>query len=319
MHESYRKPMANPLMMLAMSAMPAKLKRNVLTQEVVRLRRNISLDLPWETTVKHLNDFSARMRASGYGERYRLEVIKSGVEGFDKMVAEEKNGGRPINQRRTWNEDQRQKKKELQKKNWFKRGGFDVPIFVPHTPNGELAKRMREVEAQNHQGRQIRFKIVEKGGVTLENLLRRSNPWSEESCGRANCFPCNGGGRGGSCWREGVVYALRCQECGDEVATYFGESGRNAYSRGKEHLEKLSSRDMDNSVLWLHSVHHHQGNEDVNYTMEVVRSYNEPLDRQIMEKVQISNFKGAVLMNRRNEMGGVRVERTQYRRWGGNS
>ena len=61
-----------------------------------------------------------------------------------------------------------------------------------------------------------------------------------------------------------------------------------------------------------------QGKEDVNFTMEVVRSYNEPLDRQIMEKVQISNFKGAVLMNRRNEMGGVRVERTQYRRWGGN-
>ena len=150
---------------------------------------------------------------------------------------------------------------------------------------------MKEAEAQNHQGRKIRFKIVEKGGVTLENLLRRSNPLSDESCGRADCFPCKGGGRGGSCWREGVVYALTCQECNEEVATYFGESGRNAYSRGKEHLEKLSSRDMDNSVLWLHSVHHHQGKEDVNYTMEVVRSYNEPLDRQIMEKVQISNFK----------------------------
>ena len=75
---------------------------------------------------------------------------------------------------------------------------------------------------------------------------------------------------------------------------------------------------MDNSVLWLHSVHHHQGKEEVNYTMEVVRSYNEPLDRKV-KKVQISNLKGAVLMNRRNEMGGVRVERTQYRRWGGNS
>ena len=107
------------------------------------------------------------------------------------------------------------------------------------------------------------------------------------------------------CWREGVVYALTCQECNEEVATYFGKSGRNAYSRRKEHLEKLSSRDMDNSVLWLHSVHHHQGKEDVNYTMEVVRSYNEPLDRQIMENVQILNLKGAVLMNRRNEIGGV--------------
>ena len=28
--------------------------------------------------------------------------------------------------------------------------------------------------------------------------------------------------------------------------------------------------------------------------------------------------KGEILMNRRTEMGGVRVERTQYRRWGGN-
>ena len=61
---------------------------------------------------------------------------------------------------------------------------------------------------------------------------------------------------------------------------------------------------MNNSVLWLHSVHHRHGKVDVNYSMEVVRSYKERLDRQIMEKVQISNFKGAVLMNRRNEMGG---------------
>ena len=76
-----------------------------------------------------------------------MEVIKSGVESFEKIVAEETKGGRPINQRRTWNEDQRQKKKELQKKNWFTRGGFDVPLFVPHIPNGELAERMKEVEA----------------------------------------------------------------------------------------------------------------------------------------------------------------------------
>ena len=36
-----------------------------------------------------------------------------------------------------------------------------------------------------------------------------------------------------------------------------------------------------------------------------------------MERIQIQNFKGPVLMNRRSEMGGVRVERMQYRRWGG--
>ena len=51
--------------------------------------------------------------------------------------------------------------------------------------------------------------------------------------------------------------------------------------------------------------------------MRVEGAYNEALERQLMERVRISNFEGDSLMNRRNEMGGIRVERTQYRRWGG--
>ena len=54
----------------------------------------------------------------------------------------------------------------------------------------------------------------------------------------------------------------------------------------------------------------------MSYSMRVTGSFREPLDRQIMERVQISKFTGPVLMNRRNEMGGLRVERTRYRRWG---
>ena len=116
LYEHYRKPMANPLMMLEMSAMPANMKRTVLTQEVIRIRRNISKKLPWETTVKHLDDFSERMKLSGYNEDYRYQVVKSGVEGFDKMLEEEENGGRPINRPKSWEEDKRQRKKELQKR-----------------------------------------------------------------------------------------------------------------------------------------------------------------------------------------------------------
>ena len=51
--------------------------------------------------------------------------------------------------------------------------------------------------------------------------------------------------------------------------------------------------------------------------MTVTGGYKEALDRQLMERVQISNFRGPLLMNRRNEMGGLRAERTRYRRWGG--
>ena len=136
LYENYRKPVANPLVMLEMSAMPANMKRTVLTQEVVRIRRNMSKQLPWDATVTHINDFSERLKLSGYDENYRFQVIKSGVEGFDKMLEEEINGGRPINRPRTWEEDRRQKKKELQKRNWYRKVGYDVPLFVPHTPRG---------------------------------------------------------------------------------------------------------------------------------------------------------------------------------------
>ena len=45
-----------------------------------------------------------------------------------------------------------------------------------------------------------------------------------------------------------------CEECGVKVAEYKGETGRNGYTRGKEHLEYLAAKNEDNSVLWLHSI-----------------------------------------------------------------
>ena len=204
----------------------------------------------------------------------------------------------------------------MQKYTWYRKGGYDVPLFVPHTPGGELARRMRSKEAENNQGRSVRFKIVEKGGRTLEQRLRRSDPWSGGNCGRVRCFPCRREG-GGDCWAEGVAYSLWCLECGYLVARYLGETGRNAYCRGLDHLDSLEAKDEATSVLWLHSVYHHDRREGVEYAMRVTSQHNDALTRQVTEMVNISTFEGPVLMNRRNEMAGIRIDRQQYRRWGG--
>ena len=74
------------------------------------------------------------MRLSGYKKDYRYQVIKSGVEGYEKMLRIEKLGGCPVNRPRTWEEDKRQAKKDLEKRNWFRKGNYHVPLFVPHTP-----------------------------------------------------------------------------------------------------------------------------------------------------------------------------------------
>ena len=77
-----------------------------------------------------------------------------------------------------------------------------------------------------------------------------------------------------------------------EDAQYKGETGKNGFKRGKY----LKKKDIKESVLWIYILHHHhhQGREGVLYSITVTGSYKEPLDRQSMEKVQISGFKGDI-------------------------
>ena len=94
-------------------------------------------------------------------------------------------------------------------------------------------------------------------------------------------------GEGGNCWRPGCTYSLNCDECSlifklnnniskkgkiIEVAQYKGETGKNDFERGKQNLKFLENKDTKESMLWLHSLHHHQGREDINYSMTVTGS-----------------------------------------------
>jgi hypothetical protein len=263
------------------------------------------------------------MLASGYDEQFRYQVLQAGVAGYEKMVKVEEEGGRPVNRPRSWQKDRRQRDNHHKGQNWYRSGGHHVPLFVPHTPGSELARRMRAKEEENNQGRATRFLICEMGGERVHQQLWRPNPWPRRRCGRPDCFPCRGE-RGGNCWVQGITYTLNCDTCsrargGREVAAYKGETGRNAFDRGTEHLASLAKRSERDSVLWLHSLYHHQGRVDVDYSMQVTGTFRKPLDRQISEKINISRFKGDILMNRKSELGGAVVERERfkYRRWGG--
>ena len=129
-------------------------------------------------SANHLSNLSIRMKASGYREQFRLEVIKSAIDGFNHMVEAEKTGGRQINRPRRWESDLRQKQKHNKKrKTGSMEGSHHVPLFVPHTPGSELAKLMRKKEEENNQGRKICFLVFELGGTKIHHLLWRPNPW----------------------------------------------------------------------------------------------------------------------------------------------
>ena len=103
------------------------------------------------------------------------------------------------------------------------------------------------------------------------------------------------GDEGGDCRKQRVTYTIICttyqkeRKARSNEAANEGETGRNAYNRGKEHLADFRKKSED-SIMWQHCLHHHQGREDITFCMKDKRAYKEPLDRQLGEKVDICKF-----------------------------
>ena len=91
-YQYYRKSMANFKVLMAESAMPTKMKRICLTQEVVRILRNTSKNLEEKIRTYYLSEFSLRMKDSGYTARFRLEVLKSGMATYERQLERDQAG-----------------------------------------------------------------------------------------------------------------------------------------------------------------------------------------------------------------------------------
>ena len=118
----------------------------------------------------------------------------------------------------------------------------------------------------------------------MEQLLSRSDTWAARGCSIDSCFQYHlGGGEGGSCQQEGILYLISCLKCkeGGTTAEYVGESARTGERRGCEHLRDLRNK-KDGKPLWDHSKEHHEGKVlDVDFKMKVLRKFKIPLEMQI--------------------------------------
>ena len=53
-----------------------------------------------------------KLKNSGYGEKYRKEILDSALKGFNKMLEEDRNGTKPLFRNRSWNNEEREKRIE---------------------------------------------------------------------------------------------------------------------------------------------------------------------------------------------------------------
>ena len=161
------------------------------------------------------------------------------------------------------------------------------------------------------------MKVIEKSGSKMVRLLQKNDPFQKRACRDAeNCLVCNGGDEdeGGDCRESGVTYEVKClapseedpeQICGEP---YNGETDRNGYSRGGEHIENLN-HEREHSVLWRHCVEKHGGIKQKFRMVIKDRSRNDPTKRQILEAVRIRRAGANQIMNGRSEWNCNRIPR----------
>ena len=134
----------------------------------------------------------------------------------------------------------------------------------------------------------IKFKIIEKGGQTIEKLLSKPNPTASAGCGHDDCEGCKQEGGLNKCEKINCMYSYTCKEPGCRYK-YIGESHNNFRTRAKQHLEKYNSKSKaanEGSFIYKHQVEKHRGNKP-NMKMKVEKTFHDNLTRQISESVYI--------------------------------
>ena len=336
----YEKEVNTPYCIMEKSAMAERSKISSLSQDVIRRLQNNCKDTCQAEKNAIIETYIRKLKISGYSKSQIKEIISSGLKGYVTKVERAEEEGRSFHRGATQTLAGRQKKKLTQKTNWYKkkkgkqdtdgggkRGnrrpkiqeGKDQEIksilFVPRTKGGELAARLRKEEETLGKMTGYRVKVVERSGKMVKRMLHKSNSWAGEDCGREDCLVCahQGGEEGGAgdCKRRNIVYATTCLECkkeGKEV-NYFGESARTSFERGKEHQSDYESLASDSHMLKHHILEHSGREENLPFSMKILRSHMTAFSRQIHEAVVIQRNERKTIMNSKGEYSRCRLPR----------
>ena len=89
------------------------------------------------------------------------------------------------------------------------------------------------------------------------------------------------------------------------------ESGRNLFTRGKEHLKEFRAKNSSNCMV-IHSRKHHGGSNVLTYKMEPTGVFRTPLDRQLDESIRLKYSGANIIMNSGAEWRGESITRASF-------
>ena len=146
------------------------------------------------------------------------------MKGFENQCEVADNGGTPVHRPRTYNMEERAKKKMMTRTSWYR--PFDAVLFLPGTPNGELLRLVRPIVVEEAKRLRMTIKINETGGVSIAGQLVKNDL---SGCLVPQCTICKCNIPGASHNRSGIAYNIKCKLCEEKGinASYEGEIGND--------------------------------------------------------------------------------------------
>ena len=96
--------------------MPDRVKRAAITHMAIRILENTSQDVPWKRKAQLLSRFSLRMKQSGYNERFGMNVLQSAFKNWERRLAQDRSGERPLHREENRRKEERRREKEKKKR-----------------------------------------------------------------------------------------------------------------------------------------------------------------------------------------------------------
>ena len=273
-----------------------------------------------ESRIVVIDDFSRQLISSGWGRDQVYKIVTAGLLGYENIKLGAEKLGKGIHSSAAEGAVARRRKKLVGKSSWFKnppksntregpkhhsrkKKSSEVKerktpvsiLFVPQTPFGALANRLKEKEKLLSELCGETVKIIERSGTSIKQLLVKSNPWQKGTvCSRAetDCLLCKTGKGKWDCSKRNLVYETFCLSCkaavergetGATKAVYPGESSRSGLERSINHCEDYAKR-LESSHMEKHFINSHSMEEErPQFGMRVVRHHTSAVHRQIHE------------------------------------
>ena len=169
--------MASRSVVMARSAFSSSTKRNILVEEGMRILRNCSPTLRWETKAKFLTKLSISMMEAGHSEKFRTTVFGRVVRKYEVNLRNHNSGEKLMYRTKLEREEHFRKVGRSNKSSWFRKSGHTSTITLPATPDNKLVEMVKLSLASCVPPSRTSTKVLGGGGTSTKSILVKTNPF----------------------------------------------------------------------------------------------------------------------------------------------